>query len=87
MSNKTPMQLIWSGYPMERTATDILGELSETDKGKKYILVVADYFTKWAKCFLYPISIFWLIYSFTLHNDGYWAFIQETTSPFPRLID
>jgi hypothetical protein len=35
-----------SGYPMERIAADILGELSKTNDGNKYILVISDYFTK-----------------------------------------
>ena len=34
---------------MERTATDILGPLPETDKGNRYILVISDYFTKWVE--------------------------------------
>lgn len=46
-SNKAPMHLVYSGYPLERIATDILGELPQTANGNKYILVVADYFTKW----------------------------------------
>ena len=33
--------------PMQRTATDILGPLPETERGNRYILVVGDYFTKW----------------------------------------
>lgn len=36
---------------MERLAVDILGELPETEQGSRYILVIADYFTKWTECF------------------------------------
>lgn len=36
---------------MERLAVDILGELPETEQGNRYILVIADYFTKWTECF------------------------------------
>ena len=71
-----------SGYPVERIATDIRGELSETNKGKKYILVVADYYV-----LLYPISIFLLRYSFTLYNDGISVLHTRNDMPLPRLID
>ncbi|CAC5379679.1 unnamed protein product [Mytilus coruscus] len=41
------MVLVEANGPMERIATDILGELPETEGGNKYILVVSDYYTKW----------------------------------------
>lgn len=39
---KAPMQVQQSGYPMERIAIDILGELPETDSGNRYIVVISD---------------------------------------------
>jgi hypothetical protein len=35
------------GGRFERVAIDIMGELPVTENGKKYILVISDYFTKW----------------------------------------
>jgi hypothetical protein len=43
-----------SGAPMERIAVDILGPLSLSDSGNKYLLIVADYFTKWTEAFPIP---------------------------------
>lgn len=34
------------GAPIERIAIDIMGPLPETEKRNRYILVIADYFTK-----------------------------------------
>ena len=39
------------GMPLERMAADIVGPLPMTEKGNLYILVVVDYFTKWAEAF------------------------------------
>ena len=43
---RAPMQLQKSHYPMEKIAMDILGELPETERGQKYILVISDYYSK-----------------------------------------
>ena len=37
------------GLPMERMALDIIGPLPRSNEGFKYILVIVDYFTKWAE--------------------------------------
>ena len=42
------------GSPMERLALDILGPLPVTDLGNKYILIVADYFSKQVEAFPIP---------------------------------
>ena len=39
------------GMPLERMAEDIVGPLPITEKGNLYILIVVDYFTKWAEAF------------------------------------
>jgi transposase InsO family protein len=39
---------------MQRVATDILGPLPETPSGNSYVLVVADYFTRWVEAFPIP---------------------------------
>ena len=42
------------GEPMERIAIDILGPLPKSSDGNKYIMIVADYFTKWAEAYAIP---------------------------------
>ena len=46
-----PMAQYNVGAPMERLAADILGPLPASDSGNKYLLIVADYFTKWTEAF------------------------------------
>lgn len=41
------------GAPMERVALYLIGPLPLSHKGNKYVLIVSDYFTKWAEG--YPI--------------------------------
>ena len=42
------------GVPFERIATDIAGPFPVTENGNKYILVVADYFTKLTEAYAIP---------------------------------
>jgi transposase InsO family protein len=42
------------GEPLERISLDILGPVSQTYKGNKYILVVTDYFTRFAEAYSLP---------------------------------
>ena len=48
---KAPMAQYNVGAPMERIAADVLGPLPTSDSGNKYLLIVADYFTKWTEAF------------------------------------
>jgi hypothetical protein len=42
------------GAPIERITADVLGPLPTSDLGNKYLLIVADYFTKWTEAFPLP---------------------------------
>ena len=43
-----------AGSPMERVHIDILGPLTLSDNGNKYILALVDQFTKWIECSALP---------------------------------
>ena len=50
---RAPLQSIVTGRPLQLVATDIVGPLPESPAGNLYILVVADYFTRYVEA--YPI--------------------------------
>jgi hypothetical protein len=50
---KSKMKQCCVGAPMEPVALDLIGPLPLSHKGNKYVLIVSDYFTKWAEG--YPI--------------------------------
>jgi hypothetical protein len=52
--NQAPLQTIAVGSAMQMVAMDILGPLPESPQGNSYVLVVADYFTKWMEAFPMP---------------------------------
>uniref|UniRef100_H2ZRT1 Gypsy retrotransposon integrase-like protein 1 n=1 Tax=Latimeria chalumnae TaxID=7897 RepID=H2ZRT1_LATCH len=56
-SSKTPqapLVLSLAKRPLERVALDIVGPFPSTPRGKKYILVAADYFTRWTEAYSLP---------------------------------
>ena len=53
-SARGPMVPSRVGFPMERVALDILGPLPTSKRGNKYILVITDYFTRWAEALSLP---------------------------------
>jgi len=48
------LQKVFTGAPLDIVAIDVLSGLPATPDGKKYILVLTDYFTKWACAFALP---------------------------------
>ena len=50
---RATLQPIAVGYPLQLVACDILGPLPRSSNGNCYLLVVADYFTRWMEA--YPI--------------------------------
>ena len=48
------LQKVITGAPLDIVAIDILSGLPTTENGMKYILVLTDYFTKWACAFALP---------------------------------
>ena len=53
-SRRAPMGIITAGYPTQIMAVDLLGFLPESQQGNSYVMVVADYFTRWMEAI--PIS-------------------------------
>ena len=49
--SKATLEQYRVGVPNERIALDLLGPLPETCRGKKYILVIGCYFTKWKESY------------------------------------
>lgn len=50
---RAPLGQYSVGVPIKRIAIDVLGPLSTTEEGNKYLLIAADYFTEWVKA--YPL--------------------------------
>ncbi len=42
------------GYPLDRIGIDIMGPLPLTERGNRYIFVIADYFTRWVEGYPLP---------------------------------
>ena len=51
---RAPLVQVPVGAPFDRIATDILSFTEETEMGNTCVLVISDYFTKWAEAFALP---------------------------------
>ena len=52
--HRAPMKHLPTTCRLDRVHIDVLGELPETDRGNKYILVLTDHFSKWAHAWALP---------------------------------
>ncbi len=48
---KAPLQPIPVEGPFDRVAVDVLGPFPTSEKGNKYVIIFADYLTKWVEAF------------------------------------
>ena len=53
-NNRAPLKQSLVGEPMERNAIDILGPLPRTRQGNRFVLVISDYFNKYAEAVALP---------------------------------
>ena len=53
-TRQAPIGTVTASYPKQIIATDLVGPLPESDTGNRYILVVADYFTRYMEAFPLP---------------------------------
>ena len=51
---KSALKSIVVGYPLQLVAMDIVGPFPESPDGNTYVLVVADYFTRWTEAYPLP---------------------------------
>lgn len=51
---RAPLQPIIASHPMQLVAVDIVGPFPESESGNTYILVVADYFTRYTEAYPLP---------------------------------
>jgi len=63
------LQKVLTGAPLDIVAVDVLCGLPATPDGKKYILVLTDYFTMWACAFALPDAKACM----RATNDGFFA--------------
>ena len=48
------MQTITAGYPTQIMAVDLMGPLTESKSGNRYMMVVGDYFSRWMEAIPVP---------------------------------
>ena len=48
---RAPLQNIQAGYPLQLVAVDLMGPFPDNGSGNTYILVAADYFTRWVEAY------------------------------------
>lgn len=96
---RAPLEPIVTSRPMQLVAVDIVGPFPETESGNLYILVVADYFTRYTEAYAIPnqeattvanklVNEFFLRYSppERLHSDQGRNFESAVVTEVCRLL-
>ena len=51
---KGPMGNVRVGSPLERIGIDVMGPLTTSSSGNRFVIVICDYFTKWVEAYATP---------------------------------
>ena len=73
------MQSVPIGAPLEMIAMDFVGPLPCTERGNKYVLVVGDYFSKWAEAYPLPDQKAETVVSVVVRVCAGMVFLQSST--------
>lgn len=98
--HKAPLKTFPMGTSFDRISIDIMGPLTKTKKGNKYVVVVTDHFTKWTEAYAtrnqeaatvaQPLVKYWVAHHGpprSLHSDQGSQFESDLFQRMCRMLD